>query len=389
MIDLTLPLGSLLLHIGPHKTGTTAIQASLHDARDALVRQRVRLAGSGRHPVSAVVSVTGKPGMIGEAPPDQARWRALVRQMRRPGPARRVLSSEFLADCDADQAGGVVSDLGPDTHVVATLRPLHAILPSQWQQYVQNGLRTSYDRWLELMLDRPPGSPPTTSFWRRHRHDELIARWAGILGPERTTVVVLDPTDRSMLLRSFERLLALDDGTLQPSGEALANRSLTWGEAETLRAMNRMYKAGGMPPQTYSRLIRHAAILHMKADRPPGPTEARITTPQWAAQRATALSAEYAEVIAGLGVRVIGDLDLLAAPPDPAGLRRGPPPPARLPIEAAAIGLVSMVDASGAADRVHGPRPPGRPAVSPLPPASRRQRRGRSLLARLRRGAGA
>jgi hypothetical protein len=369
VIDPALPVGSLLLHVGPHRTATTAVQASLHEARHALTRQRVRLVRLGRHPITALLAATG-----------------------RPGPDRRVLSSKSLADCDDEQAARVVADLPPDVHVVLTLRPLHAILPSQWQQYVQNGLRTPYDAWLAAMFDRPAGSPPTVAFWGRHRHDALVERWCRLVGPERTTVVVVDPTDRSMLLRTFEQLLVLTDGTLQPSDDGLAERSLTWGEVETLREVNRLFRKLELPPQTYSRLVRQAAVPRMRAGRSPADGEARITTPEWAARRATALGADYAEAITRLGVRVIGDLSHLAAPPDPTSVRTSDPPAARLPLSAATTGLVALVEASGVPERVREPVQALRPAVEPTDvPAGRRHRPGvarRSLPTPLRRGAG-
>ncbi|MEZ5191704.1 MAG: hypothetical protein R2734_03745 [Nocardioides sp.] len=47
---LLLPVGSRLVHIGPHKTGSTAIQSALHDVRDRLAEYDVHYAGSRRRP---------------------------------------------------------------------------------------------------------------------------------------------------------------------------------------------------------------------------------------------------------------------------------------------------------------------------------------------------
>ena len=53
-----LPRGSVLLHIGPPKTGTSALQGSCHANRDALLRAGVRYAGSGVQPSTAAFAVT-------------------------------------------------------------------------------------------------------------------------------------------------------------------------------------------------------------------------------------------------------------------------------------------------------------------------------------------
>jgi hypothetical protein len=52
------------------------------------------------------------------------------------------MSIEFFVDAEDSALRRVVEDLGGRrVIVVATLRPLARVLPSQWQQYVQNGLR--------------------------------------------------------------------------------------------------------------------------------------------------------------------------------------------------------------------------------------------------------
>jgi hypothetical protein len=89
-----------------------------------------------------------------------------------------VLSSEFFAEADDATARRVIADLGgARVHVVVTLRSLTRILPSQWQQYLQNGFDFRYLEWLEGILSEPPQTP-TPGFWRRHRHDALVTRWA-------------------------------------------------------------------------------------------------------------------------------------------------------------------------------------------------------------------
>ena len=57
---LLLPEGTRLVHIGPHKTGTTSLQAALYAARPALLEQGVRHVGKTRNPASAVRAVTGQ-----------------------------------------------------------------------------------------------------------------------------------------------------------------------------------------------------------------------------------------------------------------------------------------------------------------------------------------
>ena len=220
---LLLPEGTRLVHIGPHKTGTTSVQAAFH-ACAATKAQGVHYAGRRRH--SAVrYRLSGRPGFFTDgAPASMSHWRELVADVRRAKGNRVVVSSEFFADAPPDTIARIVNDLGGErVHVVVTLRPLARIVPSQWQQYVQSGMRTSYEHWLDAVFTATPGSL-TPSFWRRHRHDELIARWADVVGPERVTVISLDDRDHGMVLRVFERLTGMLEGTLVAPPEVPTDR---------------------------------------------------------------------------------------------------------------------------------------------------------------------
>jgi hypothetical protein len=339
--DLQLQAGARLLHIGPHKTGTTMIQDALHLARERLAARSVVYPGTGRQPLQAILAVTGQPRLFGEPEPNMAHWDLLVREVTGAHEQRVVVSSEFLAEADDAAACRVVSELGgPRVHVVVTLRPLSRILPSQWQQYLQNGYRFPYLEWLEGVLKDPPDTP-TPGFWRRHRHDELVARW--MKAAQQVTVVVVDDSDRMMLLRTFESMLSLPQGFLIP-GQNAANRSLTLAEAEVVRLLNVEFGLRKWPSRNYARFVRYGAVQQLKT-RQPRPGEARIATPVWALKRATEIGAEMAENIAALGVQVIGDLSALSDLPE----ADAEPAPPMLPADAAVQAIVGALRAGGVA----------------------------------------
>src|SRR5256884_3687714 len=284
MAAVLLEPGTRLLHIGPHKTGTTAIQGALHLARERLAAEGVVYPGRGRQPLWPILAVTGQPALRGGPRPEISFWDNLVREVREvraAGDQRVVLSSEFFAEADDATARRVITDLGgARVHVVVTLRSLTRILPSQWQQYLQNGFDFRYLEWLEGLLSEPPRTP-TPGFWRRYRHDALVARWAAENGPENLTVIVLDESDRLMLLRVFESMLGLPGGFLVPEERAV-NRSLTAAEAELVRLLNEEFSRRGWPHRDYARVMRYGAVEDMKEARRPSPDEPRIATPSWA-----------------------------------------------------------------------------------------------------------
>ncbi|MFB9833352.1 hypothetical protein [Actinoallomurus acaciae] len=351
--DLQLAPGTRLVHIGPHKTGTTALQGALHRARERLADHGVVFPGTGRHPMAAVHAVIGRPPLLGHAPPNLGAWDRLVAEVT--GADRAVVSSEFFADGGDDAVPRIVEDLGGRrVHVVVTLRPLAKILPSQWQQYVQNGLRMRYDPWLETMFTKPPYTGPTPTFWRRHRHDELVGRWTSVVGPANLTVVVVDPSRPEMLPRTFESLLGVPEGVLVPE-QSRTNRSLTSGEAELVRLLNQEFRRREWPEKVYPRFIRYGAIAQMRASHEPLPEEHRITTPAWALERAAEIGAEAAEAISRLGVRIVGDISSLGRTPP------GDTPATGIPLvssEAACQAIIGAIAASGAVE--------GRPAAEDL-----------------------
>lgn len=344
-----LPNGTRLLHIGPHKTGTTAVQGALFAAKQTLPRYGVEFPAHSRHPMEAALAACARPAMLGDTTPTDRHWTRLLDQVGATGGRTSVVSSEFFADAaDAATAGRIVEQLGGDrVHVLVTVRPLAKIMPSQWQQYVQNGLRMDYGEWLEHMLRKAPYEKPNPSFWHRHRHDRLVERWSRAAGPERVTVVVVDDRDRGGLLRTFEALLGLPDGLLRQVPDT-ANRSLTLAETEMLRNLNVEFRGNGLPDELYSRLVRNGAVLHMKNAYSPGARDVRIATPRWALEAAAAIGAEMAERIAMTGVRVLGDPASLSAVPEQAVPEQCAPVPeaARIAPEVAAQALYGALAAA-------------------------------------------
>ncbi|MFJ6082605.1 hypothetical protein ACIQI8_14495 [Streptomyces sp. NPDC092369] len=342
-----LPAGTRLLHIGPHKTGTTSIQGALFAAKDQLPSHGVVFPASTRHPMEAALAACARPAMMGDTAPTDKHWTRLLDQVAAAKTRTAVVSSEFFADAeDGATVRRIVEQLGGErVHVLVTLRPLARIMPSQWQQYVQNGLRMGYEDWLEHMLRKAPYEKPNPSFWRRHRHDRLVERWAGVVGPERVTVVVVDDADREGLMRTFEALLGLPAGLLRPVPDA-ANRSLTLAETEMLRNLNMEFRGNGLPDELYSKLVRNGAVMHMKNSCAPSPEDVKIATPGWALDAAAGIGAEMAGRIGALGVRVIGDPDILSARPKPPPWE--PPAEPRIAPEVAAQALYGVLAAAAA-----------------------------------------
>jgi len=358
--SLLLPEGTRLVHIGPPKTGTTTVQSAFHSGRRAIAAEGVHYAGPNRQPVNPVLAVTGRVDPLTGKPPPIRRWHDLVREVTRAGESRVVISSEFFARADPGSIRTIVEDLDPvRTHIVVTLRPLSRILPSQWQQHVQSGMRTSLDAWLEAVFNAPD-SNHARAFWYRHRDDALVDRWAQVAGPANVTVVALDEGDASMVLRVFEGLLGLPEGILVPDPD-LDNRSMTLPEVEVVRAFNTLFRQEGLGTPLHHMVMRFGATSYMKT-RQPKPDEARVEIPKWALDEAGAIAQTMVDSIVASGVRIVGDPQGLTRVPAGGWTDDDRPVPVVTP-EIAATAALGVLIAGGLA-RGRSTRPE-RPADAP------------------------
>lgn len=382
--DLALPNGARLLHVGPFKTGTTALQAALQHGREELARQGVFVPERGNVLEEPRGAITADP-----ADPTRAEWLRLVARVEETGDRRAVVSSEYLSDADPEAAARIIGELGGDrVHIVITLRPLVKLLPSSWSQLTRHENNPPYEEWLRSTLEGDGSKSPNPMFWHRQRHGELVERWAAAAGgPERVTVIVVDESDKDRLRHGFEDLLGLTRGTLQfrSSNE---NRSFTAGEAEFIRQCWDAIAAARIPNDISRKYFKRGAIAHMKSARRPERHEPRITTPKWAQERAAELSVEAVEHIRRSGVRVIGDLNALHGPapfePEPQDSAVAP--------AAAALAMVKVMQIAQEAERARkrsapkaAPRrqPPAAPTVDQVPTAELLRVVGRRVRRRL------
>src|SRR3954469_18011488 len=89
------PDGTRLVHIGPHKTGSTAIQVALHTARDRLTEHGVAYVTTGGYRPrkgGVALGIRGRPS--GTPRPPIRHWRRLVAEVEAADAARVCVSNE-------------------------------------------------------------------------------------------------------------------------------------------------------------------------------------------------------------------------------------------------------------------------------------------------------
>jgi hypothetical protein len=343
--DLAIPEGGLLVHIGFPKTGTTSVQFALASARAQLPAHGVVYPGKARYHKEAGIYLAQATPRRGDRPADEADWTKLAAECNRARQDRVIISSEWLSETPTAGIERLVHDLGADrVHVVATLRPLVKIMPSAWQQYLQNGNRIPFERWLRGMLLRPPYNMPTPSFWARHRHGDILRRWAEVVGPDRVTAIVVDSSDHSLLLTQFELMLGLPKGVLADEPPERDNRSLSWPEAEMVRLVNKTFRESGWTDDLWRSTMRLGVIHRLAELQPQRNAMPKLELPGWAVERAVEIGAGFAREIDQLGIRVVGDLDSLGEPPD--HVRQGRPPRPLVPASIASEAILAALQSA-------------------------------------------
>ncbi len=339
---------AVLLHVGVHKTGTTAIQAALADAREELATHNVRYPGQLQAQHRAALALLGRPwgwNNRGGGVMDREHFDRLANRTRK-APGRVVISSEFFCEASSEQALETVAALGSSgargVHVVITLRNLGKLLPSSWQQYLKYGMTTSYQAWLTDVLATPGSSKMTPTFWKRHDHGDVISRWAQAVGPENLTVLVLEDVPRDYMFETFAQFLDVPPEILTSRMELTSNRSMTAAEAEVLVRLNKKVKKS-MQWTDYVTLVRRGVALGMVEGREPDPSEPKLHTPDWALDAAQQVGIKSVNTIRESGVEVLGNLDALAtrvaSTPTPEFVDQ-------LPIDAAVTAIESVINSS-------------------------------------------
>jgi hypothetical protein len=356
-----LPTGARLLHIGLMKTGTTALQHAAAAHRGDLAAHGVRYPGRGVNHLYPVCALMGRRmgwSVSGAAAPDLRWWRQLMSEIADGGDDRVLISHEFASECDDQQAARFVDQLGPQTHVVITLRGFATLLGSSWQQYVKAGRRKAFHPWLRDVLADQPDSNLARSFYRRHDQAAILARWLELVGPDRLIVVIGDQQRRNLLPDAFSDLLGLPRAFLRDAGDDGENRSLSWQEAEYLRHVNARVHEARIGWRPYEVLIRDGLIARTLRARRPTTQESPMVLPRWAEAPALSRARHYHDALLSAGCRVIGDPQRLLDRPRVGDLQ----PPTTVPIDAAAEATTGLLSAA------LGKGPEFDVAARPLPP---------------------
>ncbi len=304
----------VFIHVGFHKTGTTAIQESLFVNSKALKVLGTTYARTGKKTAHrAAWALSGKTWGWkdrGGVKTPISEWQKLLWKIKL-RKSQVVISSEFFSELSDEHLSKLALDLkGMDVQIIFTIRPFSKMLSSSYQQYLKYGLKASYEEWLRDIFAVPNKSKLSPSFWKRHNHAKVIARWQRTFGSQNIHLIVVDENEPDHLYRSFEEVLKLPTQTLNTVNSAGSNRSLSHAEISLLLAINRAFPASRSWPD-YELFIRHGAFRYITDEIKLSELDERLLTPQWALDISKEFSERNVEKIETLNVNIYGDLQKL------------------------------------------------------------------------------
>jgi hypothetical protein len=216
-----------LIHIGPHKTGTTYLQRSFAQLRPALRARGIDYpddwgGADGHHRLVEQLWAN-----------DLAAAQAAFDRLHRGEAATVLLSSETLAYLGDDDVARLHAMLrGQPATIIFYARRWSELLPSSWREMVKHGSLLTLPEFVLSCLGDPAASEVIN-------FDRVLGRWGSVFGAD-----VLRVASYSAVLDAGQDLLThfasrfLDWPDMPETGVGRVNESLHMVDCEIIRSLN-------------------------------------------------------------------------------------------------------------------------------------------------------
>lgn len=332
---------TLVIHIGPHKTGTTSLQRLLYDNRKALQKVSVDYVGSRLNHHLEALSLMRREGLDGSVPAAQ-HWKRLVRAVEESTAQVRIISSEHLSFAEPSDLDRIVNAFsGFHVRVLVTARPLERVVPSLWLHFAQTREFPELRPWVASLFD---GHGVDNSVWASQRYDYLVERWSVVDAASEPTVLV--PTlNHVEFARNVEAACWIPRGTLHP-GRTFENPRLTQSEVEFSRVFETAIRNSGYPNGVY---VGRRRIAPSRVMRSQGPSARPQSSTPLDADQALMLREVDREVgsrLESMSLRWIGDRRelVLRDQVHPGGRKQAASEDLMLPVEQATFVTASLIE---------------------------------------------
>lgn len=304
-------MGTVFLHVGTMKSGTTYIQQSL-DARAGLLAARgIRWFGTRHTNLAAQDLLQAKRRMAAS----EGAWKRFAEQIRS-SDEDAVISMEMLGPAGAAARRRIKSSLHThDLTLILTVRDLTKVVASRWQESTQNRREAGWTKFCEDNCAAELASDEPTRFWRHLDVTRVVDRYSAIVDRDRMRIITVPRTssDPGLLWNRFQSALGVD-----ATSKALPrahNPSLGAVSSELLTRVNARTRDLDWP--RYRHGVKTALAKRTLGRRASGEPRYGLSPEHhdWLRKRAVAV----VEEIKASGIEIIGDLaELIPAEQAPA-----------------------------------------------------------------------
>lgn len=299
------------LHIGLPKTGTTFLQQVVSENRPTIADQGLLYPGARVDHFLAAQDVLQHPfrGHFDERA--KGTWAEIVAEVDQ-WPGNALISHELLALAQPAQIDTIVQAF-PDhqIHLIVTARDLARQLPAAWQEAVKNGLKLTFETYVERARSRATEVDLQRGFWSMQDLTAILDRWHQAVPAQHVHLVTVPPpgADRTQLWQRYSQALAI---TLPPEQVSARTQNLSLGAAETefLRRLNEQVRDQLEWPE-YRRFVKQLVARRMlpRFDQS-HPIALTAKDQSWAA----AESEKIVAAVAAMAVTLHGELTDLVSP---------------------------------------------------------------------------
>lgn len=312
---MVLLAGTVFLHVGVAKTGTSYLQRILAANKSGLRSAGVLYPGRATHAhFQAALDLRGGKFQGHTYPRAAGMWSTLAAEVNA-FRGNAVISHELLARTREEARARAVGDLDTDdVRVVITARDLARQVPAVWQENLKNRNEEKYEFFLQAIFEQHAADDAELAahraarFWRAQDVVGVAERWAQLVGPGAVTVVTVPHfgAEPDELWRRFAHACQLPAADCEISRER-ENQSMGAAESEVLRRMNSRFSAG-LPWPRYETLVkRQFATSVLAAKRSHGGLV--VPAAWWEATRQAA--DRQIRGLEAAGYLVVGDLEEL------------------------------------------------------------------------------
>ncbi|GAB3847377.1 hypothetical protein [Nesterenkonia populi] len=309
---------NFVVHIGTQKTGTTFIQGILSQNRPELVEAGWRYPGARLNQQHAVYGLFGDSiehikdasiySRIGADLQDKV-------HSNLQGDRNVIISSEILSELDDNAVDEFVNKLGRPSRVVLTLRGLHSLLPSIWQQSLKTGSTEALPDMIARAMSQ--ASNPDKA-WRAYAFGEVVRRWARWAPVHVVVVPGRGSKGGATLWDLFRDAAGLPEVTQTTVPDSASNLSLSHESAQLMRQMNCEVKAGRISKEEAEGMRK--AYLNMVVFPLAGGADggSRITLPSEFKDDVARWNEEQLQILQGSASSIHGSLEDARWMPDKA-----------------------------------------------------------------------